>query len=175
MTNYNKLSVNILNKVFILILLVVSVLSCIKRNNTTEGNLYLKNENISKITDSIRTESVFKKIENDEKLFDKDYKILFNFILNNNDVSLSEQLGLLMFQYFQGQTKRNNDLKSYLIINYSKEENNKILSLMINYMSIDITDNYNSYTKFAVDFPMFPIDNDFTIKVFNECLENTIE
>ena len=114
-----------------------------------------------------------KKIESKKQLTDKDYGNL-SFIINNlNSEADSENLGYLLFEYFE---KNDSDNSKYLSLlnKLNSSDRDKIFSATVKMMCIDFQDNNYSLEKLQKNFVMFN-GNSKAIKSFQECMENKVD
>lgn len=171
------------NKI-IIVLVSILIISCNKGKNEKAkiiGETHQKSGSIDTIAstsigsdeDSKEVNLLFEKVSNKKSLNTKEYNSLSAYILKNNDESISENIGYLLFQYFQNDNKLSKEFVAFL---KTKTDNDKerLLSAMIQLMCIDLSEENYTYEKLITDFKFY--DQEVEIKkVFDECINISIK
>jgi hypothetical protein len=114
--------------------------------------------------------SIIDKVENNEDLNNYEYSVLFDSLFVNNDESLSEQNGYLMFNYLKENINRGKNVSTFLL-SKSKCDRDLILSKRVRLMCIDILDENYNYNRFIKEFKLFNKIKKAEI-AFKDCLKN---
>lgn len=170
------------NKFNIILFSSLLLISCKKETNKEVNS----SQNFNKITigledkqkvnqivankDSVNMKSIFNKFEKNIKLNMNEYHFFSNYIINNNDESLSENTGYLMFQYFLNNKVYCNDFHVYLKTE-KEQKRDKILVVLLQSMCIDLADEKYNYDKLINDFPFFK-ESELMEKQIEECINN---
>lgn len=133
----------------------------------------IKIDDEEKVTNSksiMDISEISSKMQKQEKLTEVDYAYICNFLFNNNDESISEEIGYRLFEHLQKKQLNNDSFASYLD---SKEISfkEKVLDELIKIMCIDIGEENYTYDTFIKDFDLFK-QSASSKKAFNECMNN---
>jgi len=169
-------------KFYIVFFNVLLLISCKKETNS-EVNSSL-NDNKATVSlndkdeenhivvnkDSINMRSIFNKFEKNIKLSTNEYRFFCHYIINNNDESLSENTGYLVFQYFLNNKSYCNDFQVYLKTEKDQIKD-KVLVVLVQFMCIDLADDKYDYDKLINDFSFFK-ESRLIKKELEECVSN---
>lgn len=123
--------------------------------------------------DSKEVNLLFEKISNKKSLNTKEYSSLSAYILKNNDASISENIGYLLFQYFQNNNKLSKEFATFLKTK-TDDDKERLLSAMIQLMCIDLSEENYTYEKLIADFRFYDREA-IAKKRFNECINSIVE
>lgn len=98
-----------------------------------------------------------------------DYTLFFKTISKLNDESLSEELGNKTFEILKMCTSKGDTILYYLN-KIPQQEKTKILTKIINSMSIDLIGDKYNYSKFKNDFPFF--SDSLSVQTAKKIFEN---
>lgn len=113
------------------------------------------------------------KLENKSEFKEADFEYLCNLLLDNEDESLAESIGGLIFELLIKNPVNNDLLNAYLDKNRGAEKN-RILAEMASFMCIELALEEYSYERFVKDFKIF--ENSVPAKAsFDKCIANWIE
>jgi hypothetical protein len=113
---------------------------------------------------------VEKKMKNKAILNEVDYGIIGKFLTQNKDESISEGVGMSLYEYLQGNESANEGYVSFL----NKKDNvykEKVLGKLIDIMCIDLGEDKYTYDKLTSDFSVFKGSN-AAQKALNTCIAN---
>jgi hypothetical protein len=116
---------------------------------------------------------VEEKMKNKAILNDVDYGIIGKFLTQLKDESLSEGVGLSLFEYLQGNGSANEGYVSYL----NKKSNaykEKVLGKLIEIMCIDLGEDKYTNDKLISDFSVFKGSN-AAQAALNTCIANHVD
>lgn len=158
----------------ILAVLILFIVSC----NSNNGSKVTPTDFVQTETENNKTaisqqpqpdiSNVSEKMQKQEKLTSPDYDCICDFLFNNTDESISEEIGYQLFEYLKGKSLNNTAFSSYL---NGKDKKEKVLTALIQAMCIDIGEENYTYDTFIKDFEMF--SNSSSAKnAFNECMGN---
>jgi hypothetical protein len=154
--------------------LIPSIVSC----NVKNENKVVSIDYVLQDTNSINQQShlnildVSKKMQEQNKLAEIDYDCICDFLFNNSDESISEEIGYQLFEYLQSKTLHNTAFISYLNVKESTLRESVLVAL-IQAMCIDIGEENYSYDTFIKDFDMFR-NSAAAKKTFEECMNNQV-
>lgn len=157
----------------------IAIISCNNgKNEKTEitKEINQKSEivdiSFSKNEDNTKVNLLFEKISNKKSLNIEEYSSLSTYIFKNKDESISENIGYLLFQYFQNNNKLSKEFVSFL---KTKTDDYKemLLSVMIQLMCIDLSEENYTYEKLITDFRFFDKEV-IAKKIFDECINNVV-
>jgi hypothetical protein len=127
---------------------------------TSDGNNAISRNDIYTVSEKMKKQA---------KLTETDYATICDFMFNNVDESLSEEIGYRLFEYLKS-NQLNND--AFILYLNEKEISYKenIKSSLVEIMCIDIGEENYSYDTFIKDFDMFK--NSISAKrAFDECMD----
>jgi hypothetical protein len=109
---------------------------------------------------------VLDKMKNKKKLTDFDYQIICEFLQNNNDEALAEEVGYTFYEFFKMNMSENSKFKNYI---NELSNKNEILITLVQIMCLDLgEDNYNS-KNLQKDYPIFNREYE-ALKSFEQCM-----
>jgi hypothetical protein len=129
----------------------------IEIDTNKQSLLKTSNENIAVVLDKMRSK---------KKLTDFDYQIICEFLQNNNDEALAEEVGYTFYEFFKMNMSENSKFKNYI---NELSNKNEILITLVQIMCLDLgEDNYNS-KNLQKDYPIF--NGEFeALKSFKQCM-----
>ena len=158
-----------MHKIIIIIILLLT-LSCSQRENKTSESIHAEQGNQNQVSSQI--DVILRKIANKEFLAIGEYNSLSVHILKNKDESFSENVGYLLFKYFENDSKRSNEFVSFLNTK-TKDYKKKLLNSMIEIMCIDLSEEKYNYEKLITNFNFYA--NEISVqKTFEECMNNQV-
>jgi len=117
--------------------------------------------------------TLLNKIEDKSEFKEADLEYLCNLLLDNEDESLAESIGGLIFELLKKNSVNNDFFNAYLDKNRAAEKN-RILAKMASLMCIELALEEYSYERFVKDFKIFK--NSVPAKAsFDKCIANWIE
>lgn len=160
-----------------MLFLIIFAVSCNSKNekskitqtNLVQNNTENKAETVSQQL-HFGIAEVSAKLQKQEELTEVDYNCICNFLFNNRDESMSEEIGYQLFEYLKGNKLNNNNLLIYLDKKDSALKE-KVLKSLIEVMCIDIGEENYSYEIFIKDFAVFT-DSVSAKIAFYECMSN---
>lgn len=117
--------------------------------------------------------SIIEKMKRKNQLFEKDYYIISEFLLNNKDESLAEEVGYALFAYLKGSRSRNSEFLSALSKKGSAYGDSVLVSL-VEIMCIDLGEDKYTYEHAIEDFSLFK-NNEAVRRAFKSCMDNKVE
>jgi hypothetical protein len=116
---------------------------------------------------------VMQKMEKKTKLNDADYEVIDEFLLHNNDESLSEGAGSSLYEYLKN-NKANNEAYLSFLNKKSSANKEKILGSLVQIMCIDLGEDNYTQEKLIKDFSMFK-GSESAKKALSDCMGNQVK
>lgn len=128
--------------------------SCTNQKNNSEATSALSeiSEELDNDYLSVETEKLMGALIDGVELNDSICQNLI-YALNTSDASVSEQLGYVLYNYFNNNTKRNNYMSQYIARHNINIEKFSLMFLTC----ISLENEYNSYNEFIKSFSMIRI------------------
>lgn len=109
---------------------------------------------------------VLDKMRGKKHLTDFDYQIICEFLQNNNDEALAEEVGYTFYEFFKLNVAENSKFKDYI---YELKNKKQILIALVQIMCLDLgEDNYNRQ-KLQKDYPIFNGEIE-ALQSFEQCI-----